>query len=229
MNPLLPLSICVFSALAPIRAAACDIALILAVDVSGSVDTNEYEIQMSGLAEALRDGAVSEALVLKQAAVEVIQWTGTGRHRVSLPWTRIRNFEDTDRLADEIENNQRIWRNFSTALGEALRFAQSRFKEVPDCTRRVIDVSGDGRSNEGIRPPELHDALRADGIIVNALAIEAYDKGLTRYFEDEVIVGPGAFAIRADSFEDYPDRIRRKLLREVTKQLSGEIALPKGG
>jgi Ca-activated chloride channel family protein len=199
---------------------ACDLALVLAVDVSGSVDTEEYKIQMQGLAEALRDGAISEALVVREAAVQVIQWTGTGRHRVSVPWTRIRTFDDTDLLADEIENDQRIWRNFSTALGEAVRFAQRSFDAVPDCARRVIDVSGDGRSNEGIRPPELHASLLADGIIVNGLAIEAYDKGLTAYFEEQLIVGPGAFAMRAATFKEYPDRIRRKLLREITKQVS---------
>lgn len=199
---------------------ACDLALVLAVDVSGSVDGEEYKIQMEGLAEALRDGAISEALVVREAAVQVVQWTGTGRHRVSVPWTRIRNFDDTDWLADEIEKDQRIWRNFSTALGEAVRFAQRSFDEVPDCRRKVIDVSGDGRSNEGIRPPELHASLLAEGIIVNGLAIEAYDKGLTAYFEEQLIVGPGAFAMRAASFEEYPDRIKRKLLREITKQVS---------
>lgn len=202
------------------RANACDIALILAVDVSGSVDQNEYDIQMKGLAEALRDGAISEALVVREAAVQVIQWTGSGRHRVSVPWTRIKDFNDTDTLADVIEADQRIWRNFSTALGEAVQFAQGNFKQVADCKRKVIDVSGDGRSNEGIQPPELHASLLAEGIIVNGLAIEAYDKGLTAYFEEHLIVGPGSFAMRAAEFEDYPERIRRKLLREITKQLS---------
>lgn len=199
----------------------CDLALVLAVDVSGSVDSAEFDIQMKGLAEALRDGAISEALVVRKAAVQVMQWTGSGRHKVSIPWTRINTFEDTDRLADEIENDQRIWRNFSTALGEAVRFAQRSFAEVPDCLRKVIDVSGDGRSNEGIKPPDLHASLAADGIIVNGLAIEAYDKGLTAYFQEQLIVGPGSFAMRAADFSEYPDRIRRKLLREITKQVSG--------
>ncbi|MEM7471811.1 MAG: DUF1194 domain-containing protein [Pseudomonadota bacterium] len=206
--------------LASQAARACELALILAVDVSGSVDTKEYDIQMRGLAEALRDGSISEALVLKEAAVQVIQWTGRGRHRVSVPWTHIRNFDDTDQLADVIEADVRIWRNFSTALGEALSFAANQFDAVPECTRRVIDVSGDGRSNEGVRPPELHATMQAAGITVNALAIEAYDKGLSEYFWQEVITGPGAFAMRAANFQEYPDTIRRKLLREITKQLS---------
>lgn len=199
---------------------ACDLALILAVDVSGSVDTREYRIQMEGLAAALRDGSISEALVVKQASVQLIQWTGTGRQRVSVPWTDIRSFEDTENLAVRIETAQRVWRNFSTAIGEALLFAQSSFDDVSDCERKVIDVSGDGQSNEGIAPDAVHAQLRAKGIIVNGLAIEQSDNGLARYYESNLITGPGAFAIRADGFEDYPDRIKRKLLREITKQLS---------
>lgn len=200
--------------------AACDIALVLAVDVSGSVDSAEFRTQMDGLAEALRDGAISEALVTKRAAVQVIQWTGRGRQRVSVPWTHIRTFDDTDRLAAEIAADQRVWRNFSTAIGEALLFARDSFDEVPECKRRVIDVSGDGRSNEGIEPRAVHGQMAAAGIVVNGLAIEESDAGLTGYYESDLITGAGSFAIRAAGFEDYPDRIKRKLLREVTKQVA---------
>lgn len=203
-------------------AQSCDIALVLAVDVSGSVDAQEFRTQMDGLAEALRDGAISEALVSKKAAVQVIQWTGRGRQRVSVPWTRIRNFDDTDRLAHEIAGDQRVWRNFSTAIGEALLFARDSFGEVPECARRVIDVSGDGQSNEGVEPRAVHGQMRAAGITVNGLAIEESDQGLTAYYESDLITGPGAFAMRAADFEDYPERIKRKLLREVTKQVASD-------
>ncbi len=201
---------------------ACGLALILAVDMSGSVDAREYRIQMSGLAEALRDGAIAEALVVKQAQVQLIQWTGKGRQRVSVPWRALKDFDDVDALAAEIEGAQRVWRNFSTAIGEALVFAQGSFSEVTQCERKVIDVSGDGQSNEGIAPRDVHAQLAADGIIVNGLAIEQSDDTLTHYYEQNLITGPGAFAVRAETFQDYPDRIRRKLLREITKQLSFE-------
>lgn len=201
-------------------AAACDIALVLAVDVSGSVDAREFRIQMDGLAAALRDGAISEALVRKKAAVQVIQWTGRGRQQVSVPWTRIRDFDDTDQLADDIARDERVWRNFSTAIGEALLYARDSFDEVPECKRKVIDVSGDGRSNEGVEPRAVHAQMAQAGIIVNGLAIEETDQGLTAYYESDLITGPGAFAVRAAGFEDYPDRIKRKLLREVTKQVA---------
>lgn len=209
-----------FAGLSALPAQACEIALVLAVDVSGSVDAQEYDTQMLGLAEALRDGSISEALVVRQAAVQLIQWTGTHRQRVSIPWRRIRSFEDTDQLAEDIENAQRIWRNFSTAIGEALIYAQHSFAEVQECQRWVIDVSGDGKSNEGIEPSAVHAQLKVDGIIVNGLAIEQSDKSLTAYYESDLITGAGSFAVRADTFEQYPERIKRKLLREITKQVS---------
>lgn len=82
----------------------------------------------------------------------------------------------------------------------------------------MIDLSGDGVSNEGMEPDQVHKALRDAGVIVNALAIEASEPELTACFFENVITGEGAFVVSAGSFEDYPDRIRRKLLREVTHQ-----------
>ena len=201
-----------------VPARACDLALVLAVDVSGSVDETEYLIQMEGLGLALADPVISEALVVSEAAVTVIQWTGSARQRITIPWTRVTDFEIADDLAARVAADPRVWRNFSTAIGEALEVSMAAFEDVPDCTRKVIDVSGDGSSNEGIDPKTVHNALQSKDITVNALAIEAADKTLTRYFKDNLIVGPGAFAIRAADYREYPSRIRLKLLREITKQ-----------
>ena len=95
-------------------AAACDLALVLAVDVSGSVDPQEYRLQMDGLASALRDGIVAEALLSHQAMVTLIQWTGSSRQRQTLPWTAMTTFDAIERFADAVEGDARIWRNFST-------------------------------------------------------------------------------------------------------------------
>jgi len=198
----------------------CGLALALAVDVSGSVDRAEYTLQMKGLAEALRDSVVSEALVRSEAAVLLVQWTGTSRQDLSLPWTRIRDFQDVETLANRISAMPRTWRNFSTAIGEALRFTLEQFDSAPPCRRRAIDVSGDGVSNEGIEPTGMHPALRAAGITVNGLAIEESSSDVTGYFWENLIVGEGAFVVTANSFQDYPDRIRMKLLRETTRQIS---------
>lgn len=202
------------------QARACDLALALAVDVSGSVDPYEYQVQMQGLAEALRDSSVGEALVRAEAAVILIQWTGSSRQEVTLPWVQIRTFEDVQALATRVADAPRAWRNFSTAIGEALRFTLTQFDDAPDCKRRVIDVSGDGPSNEGTEPRAIHLALRAAGITVNGLAIEESASDLTAYFWENLIVGDGAFVVTANHFADYPERIRLKLLRETTKQLS---------
>ncbi len=206
--------------LSPVKAMACGLALILAVDVSGSVDRTEYRVQMDGLATALRDGIVADALVDQNAAIALVQWSGSSRQELTVPWTRITSHGDVAKLADAIATDPRLWRNYSTAIGEALSLAMQAFDAVPLCRRKVIDVSGDGISNEGVEPMSLRTALRARGILVNALAIETDDTDLTAYFYENLIVGEGAFVVTANGFEEYPEQIRRKLQRETTKQFS---------
>ncbi|WP_299781239.1 DUF1194 domain-containing protein [uncultured Roseobacter sp.] len=201
-------------------ALACQLALVLAVDVSGSVDSREYDIQMQGLAAALRDGTVVDALIEQEAQVTLIQWTGSSRQRQTVPWTQIRTDADVTALAEAIATNRRVWRNYSTAIGEALVAAEAALIEVPECTRKVVDVSGDGISNEGVLPLTRHPALSAMGVTVNALAIETDEGDLTGWFYENLILGDGAFVITADGFEDYPAQIKRKLQRETTRQLS---------
>ena len=175
---------------------------------------------MDGLAAALRDGVVADALVEQQAQVTLVQWTGSSRQRQTIPWTALTSLSEVIALAQRIETDQRRWRNFSTAIGEAVALSISAFDAVPQCARRVIDVSGDGVSNEGIAPDTLRPLLKARNIVVNALAIETDSTDLTGYFFENLIFGEGAFVITAKGFEDYPEQIRRKLQRETTKQLS---------
>lgn len=200
-------------------ASACEIALALAVDVSGSVDSVEYRIQMQGLADAIRHPTVAEALVLAEADLMLVQWTGDSRQSISLPWTRVSGYGAVELIAQQIETAPRRWWQFSTAIGAALEFTRAQF-EGNDCKRRVIDVSGDGSSNEGVAPTNLRTQFWRDGFTVNALAIEGSEPDLTAYFWENVIAGEGAFVITADGFADYPEKIRLKLLREVTAQLS---------
>ena len=201
-------------------AQACEVALMLAVDVSGSVDPREYRIQMEGLAAGLLDSSVSAALVGGQSKLALMQWTGTGRQEVVIGWTTMRDDTDVLAFANEVVVMPRLWRNFSTAIGEALALSLSYFAQVPECERRVIDISGDGPSNEGRLPSSVWPQLQAAGVTVNALVIEASLPGLTQYFESDVITGPGAFAVTANTFDDYPEEIARKLLRELTKSLA---------
>jgi len=207
--------------LAPAPVVACELALVLAVDVSGSVDRDEYAIQMQGLSTALRDGIVVDALIDQSAQVTLVQWTGSSRQRQTIPWTPIRSYADVATLAQAIDNDPRVWRNFSTAIGEALSVSLALFDQVPHCARKVIDVSGDGVSNEGVSPASQLAAVRAANVVVNALAIETDQTDLTAYFYENLISGPGAFVVTAVGFEDYPAQIKRKLQRETTKQLTG--------
>lgn len=224
----MPLLLFLFLAMMPAPVLACGLALVLAVDVSGSVDQQEYRIQMDGLAAALRDGIVVDALIDQQAQISLIQWSGASRQEQSVPWTPVTTVDDVFRLADVIEAVPRPWRNYSTAIGEALALALASFETLDtkmQCDRRVIDVSGDGRSNEGPPPQDMRLALRRAGITVNALAIEEEGGDLTAYFFENLIEGEGAFVVSANGFMDYPAQIRRKLQRETTKQLS-RLVLP---
>lgn len=203
-------------------AAACDIALLLAVDVSGSVDPQEYRIQMDGLAAGLRDGVVVEALIKAEAAVALMQWTGARRQQVSVSWTRVRSAQEAEALAMAVEAMPRAWSKYSTAIGDALWRGADLMAQAPECRRQVIDVSGDGISNEGIEPEQGRERLAQMGVTVNALVIETDDADLTGYFWENVITGAGAFVVTANGFEDYPARIRQKLIREVAEQFAGQ-------
>lgn len=208
------------TALLAAPASACEVALMLAVDVSGSIDGDEYRIQMDGLAEALREKVIAEALILSEAEIALMQWTGTGRQSVVISWTTITSEEDILIFAQQVQDQERIWRDFSTAIGEAMELAHGYFAAVDQCERLVMDISGDGISNEGRLPSDVWPALTEAGITVNALAIENTGFPLTPWFEENVIHGPGAFVVTANGFEDYPPQIVRKLYRELTQAVS---------
>jgi len=201
-------------------AAGCEVALMLAVDVSGSVDPSEYRTQMDGLAAALVHPSIEGALIGGQSTLALMQWTGRGRQQVVINWMQMKDADAVADFALQVKTEPRVWRNFSTAIGEAINLSLDYFTLVPECERRVIDISGDGPSNEGVLPSALWETLAAADVTVNALVIEDGLPGLTRYFESDVITGPGAFAVTANDFDEYPDEIRRKLFRELTKAVS---------
>lgn len=177
---------------------------------------------MDGLAAGLRDGVVVEALIKAEAAVALMQWTGARRQQVSVSWTRVRSAQEAEALAMAVEAMPRAWSKYSTAIGDALWRGADLMAQAPECRRQVIDVSGDGISNEGIEPEQGRERLAQMGVTVNALVIETDDADLTGYFWENVITGAGAFVVTANGFEDYPARIRQKLIREVAEQFAGQ-------
>jgi len=202
-------------------ASACDVALVLAIDVSGSVDAREYRLQAQGLSDALGDPVVSEALVKAKAIIAVVQWSGKPHQTVSVEWTATDTHEDVAALRMKIAAAPRAFINYSTGIGEALRVATDLLETAPrKCRRKVIDVSGDGPNNEGADPRALHARLDAAHITVNGLAIEGSEDGIAEYYRDHVIHGPAAFVEIAKDYKDFPRAIRRKLLRELADRLA---------
>lgn len=200
------------------NAKACELALVLAIDISGSVDTQEYRIQMDGLAAALNDPTVQDALLDSKAQIAVLHWTGASRQVLISNWRQMNVRADVIEIGQIVSTAPREYRHFSTAIGDALIVAADLLGRVGGaCKRQVIDVSGDGPSNEGADVSVVRDSLVRGGVQINGLAIETSEDDLTEYYRAKVIGGPGAFVLTAKTFEDYPRAIRRKLLREITK------------
>ena len=209
-------------------AKACELALVLAIDISGSVDRREYRIQMDGLATALNDPTVQDALLDSKAQIAVLHWTGASRQALISNWRQMKERSDVIEIGQIVSDAPREYRHFSTAIGDALIVSADLLGQVGEvCERKVIDVSGDGPSNEGADVSAVRDSLVRGGVQINWLAIETTDATLTDYYRNKVIGGPGAFVLTAKTFEDYPRAIRRKLLREITKPVV-EAPRPRG-
>ncbi len=197
--------------------AACGVALALIVDVSGSINEAEFDLQMQGLADALLDPTVRDAMIAEQAALTLIEWSATGQQAVIAPWTQMTGDGALIEFAGQVRAAKREWRASFTAVGAALRFAGEYFAVAPACERKVIDISGDGPGNDGPRAWVVRDELVAQGFIINGIAIEGAIVSITEYYQANVIGGFGSFVLTATDYEDYPRAIKRKLINEVTR------------
>jgi hypothetical protein len=208
--------------------AECRLALALAMDVSRSVDATDFAIQTDGLALALADSGVRRAILQGggTVALAVYQWSGTGHQEVLQDWTLVEGPEALDRVIWAVRAARRPEVGRLTALGEALRFGADLLDRSPPCDRRVLDMAGDGQSNDGALVSNVRAELDLGRITINALAIGAHEQGLVRYFERFVIGGPGAFVEVAERQVDFPQAIRRKLLRELSGPEIGGLAVP---
>lgn len=206
----------------------CRLALALAVDVSRSIDAADFVIQTEGLAAALEDAEVRAAIFGPEGtvALAVYQWSGPSHQDLVQPWVLLETPAQLDGAIWAIRRATRPERRQATALGAALRYGAELLAQAPPCARQVLDVAGDGRNNEGVSVANLYQRDPFDGITVNALAIGEHEQGLTRYFRDEVIRGPGAFVEVAPRQTDYPQAIRRKLLRELEGPKIGLLTRP---
>lgn len=205
----------------PARAgAAVDLQLALAVDSSSSVDADEFATQMEGFAAAFRNPQVREAVqsgAEQAVAVALFEWASPHDQALSLSWTRLAEPESFDAFATALENAPRRVIGGGTSISGALLFALTLLESCPfPSVQRTIDVSGDGRNNQGFPVSVLRDRVGALGIRINGLAILNEEPDLQQHYRDEVIVGPDAFVLAATDYEAFSDAMLKKLLRELS-------------
>ncbi|MBB3998189.1 DUF1194 domain-containing protein [Aureimonas pseudogalii] len=204
-----------------------DVELVLAVDVSWSMDRAEQEIQRDGYIAALRSPEVQKAIadgIHGKVALTYVEWAGELSQAVVIPWTLVDGKEAAESFAYRLSNAEpdRLRR---TSIAAAIDFVAPMFENNGfEGIRRVIDISGDGPNNQGRPVTQARDAAVARGIVINGLPLMTrggYDAGwgsiehLDRYYTDCVIGGPGAFMIPVNEWGQFPDAVRRKLVIEL--------------
>ncbi|TDH61347.1 DUF1194 domain-containing protein [Dankookia rubra] len=219
------------AALTPVRRARAqadpvDVLLVLAVDVSRSVDDDEARLQREGYRAAVSDPQVVEAIrggMIGAIGLAYVEWAGAEYQRLVLPWMRVSGAGEARAWSEKLAEAPRASLSW-TSISGGLDFSRQVLAEAPfDATRRVIDVSGDGVNNSG-GPVELaRDRLVAEGVTINGLPI-VNDRPtfgrmppipLDEYYRDSVIGGAGAFVVVAEDFQSFGNAVKRKLIREI--------------
>lgn len=196
-----------------------DLALVLAIDCSFSVDASEFRLQMEGLGQAFQRAEVKRAIrsgTRQRIAVTAIQWSDIDNQMVVIPWTVIAGDADADELGKTLARMPRRLAEGGTAIANALVYSTALFAAAPSAERRVIDMSSDGRNNMGPPVNAARDRIVAQGITINALPILNEWPTLDIYFENQVVGGEGHFVLPANDYEAYANAIFRKLIREIT-------------
>jgi hypothetical protein len=208
------------------RAPSVDVELVLAVDVSYSMDMDELAVQREGYAQAIVSKEFLQALKTGpngKVAITYFEWAASSDQKIIIPWRVIDGPETADAVAEEILKTP-IRRASRTSISGAINFAMPLFEENPyRGIRRVIDISGDGPNNNGVPVTPARDAAVAKGITINGLPIMVKEpsystmdiENLDFYYEDCVIGGPGSFVVAIKDREKFKEAIRTKLLLEV--------------
>lgn len=204
-------------AIPPATAAKVAMALVLAVDVSESVDAGEYDLQHEGIARAFENAEVIDTIQsVGGIDVLMLEWSDRDKQAIVVDWTKVSDAVSGKAFAANVRAGKRS-SNGLTAIGDALLASGAAFKNAPDePARRVIDISGDGMANVGPRPDDIRDALNAQGITINGLAILASEPWLDTYYDNEVIGGDGAFLLQVKDFDSFATAIKQKLLAEIS-------------
>jgi Protein of unknown function (DUF1194) len=220
-----------------------DLLLVLAADVSRSIDEDEFNLQRKGYAAAITDPEVLRAIAGGRhhgIAVTFIEWSGAVDQKIVVDWTVVRDEEGAAGVAAKMLAEPRSFLG-RTSISAAIDFAMERFAAAPaEGEKRIIDVSGDGTNNAGREITAARDEAVAAGVTINGLAIintqanpgYAFHTqppgGLPKYYEDNVIGGSGAFLFHVDNFASFAEAITRKLVTEIAaaSRQSRTAALP---
>jgi hypothetical protein len=207
-----------------------DLMLVLAVDASGSVSQRRFELQKQGYAAAFRNPRVLKAiqsLMTQSIGVTMFQWTGPRLQVPVVPWTQVKDAATAEDFAGAIERVPRQLFGGGTSISGAIDFGRLILLQSPfTASRRTIDVSGDGANNIG-RPVQFaRDEAVRDGITINGLPILAVEPDLDTYYFENVIGGPGAVMVPAESFESFADAILKKLIIEIAADDVGAVPVP---
>jgi hypothetical protein len=234
MKPFLSLILTFWSEAA---SASCRLALILALDVSGSVDETEYVLQLNGVATALENPDVKAALFAMPGTpvnLAIFEWSSATYQRQILDWSAIDTSEDLTAVTQRLRSWKRRPAPEATALGAAMDYAGRALRRAPFCWKKTLDVSADGKNNDWPLPSRVKDRGELNGVTVNALVIgrEVLFSGddtlggvaeLSAYFSAKIIQGPQAFVEVALGYEDYANAMTRKLLRELSTPAIGHL------
>jgi hypothetical protein len=218
-------------ALAPgARAEKVDLLLVLAADVSRSIDDGEFNLQRKGYAAAMTDPRVLRAIAggpNHAIAVTFVEWSGAPEQNVVIDWTVVRDEEGAGAVAATMLSAPRSFVG-RTSISAAIDYAMERIAAAPaEADKRIIDISGDGTNNSGRAVTEARDQAVAAGVTINGLAIintqanpgYAFHTqppgGLPHYYEENVIGGPGAFLLQVENFDSFAEAITRKLVSEI--------------
>ncbi|MEM0899012.1 MAG: DUF1194 domain-containing protein [Pseudomonadota bacterium] len=204
-----------------------DVELVLAVDVSGSVNHQELRIQREGYVGAFRSSEVIKAIergLIQSIAVTYVEWAGTDLNRVVVPWTKIANKREAYDFAAALENAP--YSNMSsTSIASAIRYSTNEIETNQfEGIRKVVDISGDGPNNQGGLAPDARDEALMAGIIINGLPLMTGGKvyvddnsnvTLDSYYQACVIGGPGSFVLPVDHWDGFAEAVRRKIVLEL--------------
>jgi hypothetical protein len=230
---------------APLARAAeqVDLLLVLAADVSRSVDQPKFQLQREGYAAAITDQRVLEAITAgrtRRIAVTFVEWSGVTSQRVVIDWTVIDGAEAARKFSDQLIELPRSFAE-RTSISGGIDFSMGVLARAPyEAPRRTIDVSGDGTNNSGRDVALARDEALAKGVTINGLVILSERPmpwnpehtnppgGLGEYYKTNVIGGPGAFVVVAENFNSFGQAIVKKLIAEIADASSPGQPLPGG-